>query len=194
MKRTRKHKLDKGMRGWIVNFAVKNHWRVAAWMDVEDLVQEGYLCYAKCLDRYGTDLVQRHFMALVQQSFQNRVHNLAAKRTRTIDAPVASYDAGDVSEVCEGVEPEEGTLATLVRSLPRELSELLQTLLGDARELAEQLPRETTNAWLCRIAGLPAARYDVEAALRRHLDLEESVPVPAGARPLFYVEGRLFER
>jgi hypothetical protein len=40
------------MRGFIVNTAKENYWRVAAWYDLEDLIQDGYMCYYKCRQRY----------------------------------------------------------------------------------------------------------------------------------------------
>jgi len=74
--------LDKGMRGWLVTMARKNYWRVAAWMDLDDLIAEGFLAYAICRAKYDDRVAnKRHFMALVQITFINQITDLANDRT-----------------------------------------------------------------------------------------------------------------
>lgn len=77
---------DKGLRGWIVRTARKHYWRVAAYHDLDDLIQEGLLAYAICRARYR-DKVQnrRHFMALVQVVYMNRITDLANERTKCLE-------------------------------------------------------------------------------------------------------------
>jgi len=91
---------DAGLRGWLKTTAVKEHWRVASWYSVEDLVQDGYVCYCKCRDRYTLAVPQpgdrpdgyahqnlftdqpnekqrKHFMSLVQRAFYNHIYTLS---------------------------------------------------------------------------------------------------------------------
>ena len=190
------------MRGWIVNYARKHYWRVASpAFDLEDLVQEGYICYCRCLEKYGHEIEQRHLMALVKRTFANRVNDLSSvgsknKSVRSTALSDLARDDGEVSvEEIAGVEPEEATFRVLLSQLPRELKELVQTLLSDAKGLEfERQPREPMNAWLCRLAGLPSRRYDVEGTLRRHFGLEESAQVPRGAGEYVYAGGELLTR
>lgn len=49
--------LDAGMEGYIRNLAVREYWRVAGWYGpretgLDDLIQDGYMCFARCRARY----------------------------------------------------------------------------------------------------------------------------------------------
>ena len=203
MCRVSRQRLDKGMNFWIKSYARKHHWRVPGHVSPEDLVQEGYLCYAKCLARYGTVPDQAHFMSLVKSTFANRVNDLSSQSSKNRSVRSTPFSdlalddeegAARIEEVVGSVD-EEATFLTLLGQLPRELRELLDTLLSDARspEFARGR-RETVNEWLCRLAGLPSRRFDVEATLRRHLGLARSEAIPREEGSLFYVDGRLFTR
>lgn len=189
----RTQRLDRGIKGWIVNQARKNYWRVAGWYELDDLIQDAYMCYAKCNQRYPMNLEQRHFMSLVARTFQNHCHTLAARRAQQLDAPVTTRTRqwkadrlSDPDAVLQRAadaygQPEEQTFAALMSSLAPELRELIRILLEDARELPMLRPSdardhegkfrrremETRNDYFCRIAGLPSG-FDVEAALRAH--------------------------
>lgn len=74
--------LDQGLRLWILNTAKKNFWRVAKHYELTDLIQDGYLCYAICLRRYGqTCDGPSHFMSLVKTTYRNFITDLANKRS-----------------------------------------------------------------------------------------------------------------
>jgi len=202
VKRVRRHhRLDKGMRGWIVNHAKRNYWRVASWYDIEDLIQDGFVCYCKCLERYGHLLEQRHFMALVKITFINHIHDLSSQSSKNPSvhtAPISDVMRADCENVNEALDelaapvPEEATFRVLLGQLPRELKELVNTLLNDVQlPEFERLPRETTNEWLCRLAGLPSKRVDVETELKRHFGLLESSPIAKGQGEMLYVDGEL---
>lgn len=173
----RRHRLDKMLKGWIINHAKRNYWRVASWYDLDDLIQDGFVCYCRCLEKYGHIQVQRHFTALVVATFTNHIHDLAAKKTRSAEMSISEYAAADCIDTSEalenlaGVEHEEQTLATLIAQLPAELHELIKVLANDARSfpmLRINGRRETTNEWLCRIAKLDPKLVNVEQQLREH--------------------------
>lgn len=85
---------DKGLRGWIVKTARKHYWRVAAHYELEDLIQEGLLAYAICRQRYRHRVEnRRHFMALVQVVFMNRITDLANERTSGEDIAISQIAA-----------------------------------------------------------------------------------------------------
>jgi DNA-directed RNA polymerase specialized sigma24 family protein len=173
----RRHRLDRRMRGWIVNTAKKQYWRVAAWYDLEDLVQEGFVCAMICQQRYSHIRSQRHFMALVQTTFINHIHTLAKQRTRQLDVPISSEVAERVRDPAEhlvklaGGEEGDQVSLTLLGQLPIELKMLLHRLQTDARLIPmlmhKDRTRETTNEWLCRLIGLPET-IDLELIFHEH--------------------------
>lgn len=171
MKRTvRQHRLDTGMRGWLVNTAKKNLWRVPPWYVLEDLVQEGYICYSNCNVKYGRELKLKHFMALVKVSFINHIHDLANLKTRNISELVVDPE----SAILFRIEPEEATFFTLLKQLPRELQELINILLNDASEIPMMCSgreRETTNDYLCRLIGVDPEHVNLQAVFREHFGL-----------------------
>jgi DNA-directed RNA polymerase specialized sigma24 family protein len=170
----RTHRLDAIMRGWIVNTARKSYWRVAGWYDLDDLIQDGYICYLKCHEKYPAELNRRNFMALVQRTFQNHINKLAITKSRQLDAPLDSLSlAESVEDHLDALslpDHEEQMFNVLVSELPEKFRELVRILMKD-HELAMSRPQstgpETRNAWLCRIAGIDPGT-DVEGVFREH--------------------------
>lgn len=172
----RQQRLDQDMRRWINHTARKNFWKVAGLMDLDDLIQEGFFCYAKCNDRYPRNIAQRHFMALVKTTFENHIRTISAARHKKVDWP---FDSGALLKKpspkqlakieLETAEPEEQTFTTALNQLPSELRNLIRILMEDAKSIPmlTQPRRETRNEWLCRLAGISSER-DIEAELRAH--------------------------
>lgn len=197
----RRHRLDKGMKGWIVNYSKKNYWRVSSpCFDLEDLIQEGYICYCRCLDMYGEKITeQRHFMSLLQITFANHVNQLSQGKTSSYSPVRAKFQEVAISDYKDGeikleelapTEPEEASFMALLGQLPAELKELVSILLSDVSTPMEE--GESINEWLCRLAGLPAKRCNVEDMLLRHFGLLKSEPIPKkGKRAMIYVNGEL---
>lgn len=81
--------LDEGLKRWIYRTAHRNYWRVSRWYDLDDLIQDGFLCYQKCAHKYRRlqrkrkprKDDRRNFMALVKRAYENHIHDLASKRT-----------------------------------------------------------------------------------------------------------------
>src|ERR1700723_269173 len=74
--------LDAGLKGWMVNTARKHYWKVASHYEFEDLIQDGYLCFAKCRAGFkyegGPDFGhnRKTFMAFFQMAFINHITDL----------------------------------------------------------------------------------------------------------------------
>src|SRR6185312_11865843 len=129
--------LDAGMRGWIVRTAKREYWRVAQLCDFPDLVQDGYLCYAKCRRAYldprpdltGTRDEKRWFQSLVKTTYTNHIHTLAAKHKGVSELPASQLAADDSGEDAVWArlpsQPELGTLQALVASAPAEIKQLM---------------------------------------------------------------------
>ncbi len=175
--------LDPSMKGWLVKTAKKNYYRIAGF-ELDDLIQEGLCCFFKCKERYPelrkrfpTKQERRHFMALVQTTFSNRIYDLAKRQSpyveqRILDLAVQTTDdrvgdlAGRESDVWDHIIPsqdEEATAAALLASAPEEITRLLQLLVNDVLSYrrygyGKYARRETNNRYFCRLLRLPLHR------------------------------------
>ena len=175
--------LDLGMRGWIANFARKNYWRVCSWYSLEDLIQDGYMCFAKCRSRYRekfdtdnpTKDQRRHFQALVKTTFSNHISDLALKNRQLPMQPVSALAAVGESDTWFedklSAEAPAATVTALLAGAPAELRALLVALTGDVSECIQRLGgrRETTNEFWCRLVGADPAERDLRRELQEYL-------------------------
>jgi hypothetical protein len=167
--------LDDGMRGHLFNMSRKNLWRLTGY-ELEDLLQEGYLCYYKCRHRYvgqppqkkpngkmrrglpaqnPDKAARKHFMAIVKMAFRNHIYSLASKQAMCVrETLVADLLRDDQPEVklwdhLIPSEPELATTTTLLNTAPREVLQLLGLLLSDALDGYRRLTRRdaTTGKW-----------------------------------------------
>lgn len=187
--------LDAGMRGYIIKTAEKN-WKKIVGCSFDDLVQEGWLVYAKCYMRYvgreptpghtalpliDPDKLQRsHFMSIVQTAFHNHICSLAAKykgysEILACDAVRPDQYEEQFWESVLPLAPEEATAFTLLQSAPSEIKQLFSLLINDALELGSyrrfgkkrRSPRETNNQYYCRLLNL-SPDYDIVGKLEEH--------------------------
>lgn len=145
--------LDDGMQGFIANFARKNYWKVSSWYDLDDLVQDGFMCFAKCRARYvemdnpePTRDDIRIMMARVRTTFERHIIKLAHNKTGgTIAAGVEcsfasmggpDKDFGDEVARIEPAPPGPESVAALLAGAPWEVAELFTILAGDAARAA----------------------------------------------------------
>lgn len=173
--------LDAGVRGLIVNMAKKNFWRVASWYDLQDLIQDGYLCFAKVRNRYPTATDVRHVTALFKTTFFRHITDLANERTQGNEQTISQLVAvpGQEEAVWErliGGQDEEATLKVMLRNAPAELRALYRFLSSEdgRRRLSEPYRwrygvRETTNQYLCRKLGFDANTVNLEEMARNYL-------------------------
>lgn len=178
--------LDTGMRRFLINTAKREFWRVASSYDIDDLIQDGYVCYYKCVKAYPALIVteptkdqRRNFMALVRTAFGNHIINLANKRTKSpsivqsVDSLVEGEELVSSSQM---VSFSEGSFSVLVASAPAEIQALVRLLVSDTESAVEYLKikkgrrwfRETTNEYYCRILGLDPKKEDVVSRVRAY--------------------------
>jgi len=165
-------KLDRGLRGWIVNTARQNYWRVASWYQLDDLIQDGYLCYSKIAAKYETTN-QKHFMALVQRTFSNHITDLARNRGRLNEVPVSELSDSPDTFFDSVMEPhnEAADVAALLLDAPLEALVLLKALSSGFMNTPyrkEDGTRETPNERVCRITGINLSS-DIFDVVRRFL-------------------------
>jgi len=168
--------LDRGMEAWIILTARKNYWRIAPWMEPEDLIQDGYLVWARCRDHYPDIVARSHFMALVKTSFINHITSLARKKFRTpeellVDSSILDLDGfpNSLSMAC----CQEGYLLCVAAQATfpiKAVLELLTTQRG--MKLLRTFPQkrsEGLNRYLCRLIGIDAERFDLPALVEGYL-------------------------
>lgn len=182
--------LDAGLRGFIAATAKREYWRVAGVLDLEDLVQEGYLCYYKCYRRYSDptnrnypkdELTVSWMQAIVGRAFMNRIYDLAAKKRYGFAVNVSELmgveeSSEDFLDRALPVVPEVSTLRMLFALTPWELQELVRLLAGDGKEAlgfkrkARGGTRETTNEYYCRLLGVSPAERNLVQELREYFE------------------------
>lgn len=167
-------KIDNGVRGWIVKTARKEYWRVAAFYDLADLIQDGYLHYCRVVTIYE---VQRNrvrsrarLMGLFKIAYVNHIHDLAKQRTRLLaevkldDLPpltVARFHYGATQELLAGAPP-------LVRLSIAALQDDRVALFMSQPYVRTPSHRETMNERLCHVLGLDARVFDLTGAIRSY--------------------------
>lgn len=153
--------LDDGLRGWIANTARKEHWRMALWYSLDDLEQDGYLCYAKCVRAYPqlasianpTHGERKWFMALVQTSYRNHIMTLAGKfsiaKEDTLPDIAETDDRGGSLEALMSPASEVASILLVLKSAPAEIRDAIDKLLEDGFDggdyLRSQLYKDGTR-------------------------------------------------
>lgn len=184
--------LDKGMRLWICVTARKNAHRIAGY-SVEDLVQEGYVCFYKCYQHYVGKLLrgvdgdyhrylpmggptsdnQKHFVSLVKVAFLNKITSLERKFP-PVETPISAL--GTVEESVESklerlmqaadlVQAESLDAALMLARAPAEIKKLFDLLVKDGLELSGRQ----------RLKG--SRRETTDEKLSRMLGLDGTLPI-----------------
>lgn len=202
--------MDDGARGWLFRTATKNYWRIARWYDLDDLIQDGYVCYCKVLQRYPDATDAPHRMALFKRTYMNWITDLANKRTKSVqetldcDAQSAADLDGPPMSFLAGVPcPQSGMveLDALMASAPEVVRRALALFTTEegrramraAYRLRADGTRETMNDRVCRLLGLAGSTFDVVGAVRQWLGTPASMQVTVdwrGGRREVVVERR----
>jgi len=148
--------LDAGLRGHIVKLAKRNVHKLSAY-DMEDLIQEGYLCFSLVKARYvgkrpkrrpdGTyrrslpakrpdATAKKHFMRLFQRTFHNRIVTLGRKQSKLRELLLNDLIPPEQSEISAWdqllpAEEEQATVLQLLRGAPQEIKQLFALMVDD---------------------------------------------------------------
>lgn len=178
--------LPKNITGWTWNHAKQNYWRVAAFYDFDDLVQDGLMVCYKCLSEYGVPGIEidaPNFMALVKSSFYNHIGDLLRKNRGVVEITIHAGDLSSVLSESDALDrvaiPDdvsEHDFAMLLADLPEHLRAVVELFLKDdtAKQLRKSLrvrlgqPSETMSDRLVKMAGFPTY-LDFETELRAFL-------------------------
>lgn len=164
-------RMDDYLKRWINIHASRNHWRVAHWLDLDDLIQDGYLLWRQVTLRYLETVNQRaHMVAMFQTTFIRHIHALANRRTKSVGEvqidvikPVLALEEADDLEPACLSDDGDGARAIELRGLLAKAPEPLRKLLaffehGDLRPLLHPTRkphgyRETPMHRLARLTG-----------------------------------------
>lgn len=180
--------MDDGAKGWLFRTARKNFWRVADWYDIDDLIQDGYMCYYRVLDRYQDVHDKPHVMRLFQVTYINHIHDLSKKKTKQLDVPLSatlhlhahlnSHDrdySHEYDKVCADAGMIEVPPSCPVSGI---LGKLLAALNSEDEIIKLQSPfrvrldgtRETLNDRLCALIGIDPDNAHLASMLRSYLE------------------------
>ena len=166
--------MDEGARRWLYKYANIQYWRVADWIDFDDLIQDGYAAYCETLVRYPQATERAHIMRLFQLVFRSTIEDRVRANTKQVD------DArSDLVEIFDGeaiLIPDMSGLHALIIKAPQEIKEALALLLDEKsrEELTKPFVkqpngrRETLNERWCRLLGKDSNSIDVVTELRMY--------------------------
>lgn len=167
--------LDDGARRWLVNTARKNLWRVASWYELDDLIQEGYMCWQRGVTKYPNVKNYSVRMGLFKVIFTNHIHTMSTKRTRQIqELGFCDLDEEQFFNIVETRPCEFAELLRCVSEAAGPVGRLIKQLLhGDAITKPHRrwgdLRRELTQEKFCRMLGLPPDAIDLHRMLLDYL-------------------------
>ena len=135
--------LDAGVRGWLVNTARKHYWKVSSWLEFEDLIQDGYFCFAKARARFKYTMEvpdhenRKMFMAFFQMAFINHITDLQkdprSQRQELVAADLSEDQTNAVeSWASSASELGNGSLSLMLSQAPAEILEILKLILIDS--------------------------------------------------------------
>jgi hypothetical protein len=150
--------MDRGARLWMLQYARRSFWKVSSYIDLDDLIQEGYLAWHRVSIRYPDITERKHMMSLFQRTFCNLIVDIAKQRTKEahLNLPFTQEVSDYNSHMFEhGI----STLYVMLQQAPapvRKVMELLATDVGRKKlcslhRMYSDGKRETTNDRLRRL-------------------------------------------
>lgn len=172
---------DEGARRWMIKYARKNLWRVNTICDMDDLVQDGWLCYMVCMRRYPNATNMSHLMRLFQVTFINHIHDLSKYQSRMLSFIDPHAEIEETEKYMDPREAEQGDSYVIPNSAPWYVHAFLRLLCSPEGQRKLRRPyrirlsgvREETHSRLCRMIGadpeqtptLPGALEDYFASV-----------------------------
>jgi hypothetical protein len=166
---------DEGARNWLWKYSRKNFWRVAAWIDFDDLIQDGYAAYFETRMRYPTAVQPAHIQSLFQLVFRSKIEDLVRANTKQVDD--ARSDLVETFDFPSMIASDLSDLRALLIKAPKKVQDAI-ALLHNAETLEEILKplvkyengkRETLNDRFTKFLGLDP-KVDVVGSIRMHFN------------------------
>lgn len=172
--------MDEGARRWMYKTAREHHWRVASYIDLDDLIQDGFLEWHRIVTRYSHIESKAHIMALFKRVFHMRLNDLSNQRTRSVREVLHSdlaMPGANEDQTWEQLLAVYDTDFLFYVEAPKAVRELLKALASDTGiETLRALPRvrpdgtiRTLNEKFCALVGCDPLKDDLVLMLRRYL-------------------------
>lgn len=164
--------MDAGARNWTITTARNNKWRVPDWMGIDDLVQDGYVHWARLLARYPEVVERKHLMALYKTTYTRYLHGLSVQKTLNPEVRLLDVDQWAINEAQAleyRTDPEPFQNPTLVTHAPEPIRGFFSLTPEQLRRPYRRRVtgrRETYNEKLCRHVGV---KCDLLGQLRQYL-------------------------
>jgi hypothetical protein len=164
--------LDQSGTVWLINHAKENLWKVHRWMDLDDLIHDGYLCFALVVKKYPKIKSVAHRFSLFKSTFENYIKNVArAKRYRRGEFNFSMFDDEAVAQI-ENTTPCEYAELLKWFSEADGLAKLaLSAIMNHPKEFRRKRRKrkgkpESLNDLLCRLTGQDPKTVDLHGALK----------------------------
>lgn len=176
------------IKGWAAKTIKKNIWRYDHLHSFEDLMQDAYVCFLVCCERYPRVVEAPHFMALFKTTLRNflcdrSIYNIR-KKAITVDL---EGDALEFADMLIGDLDNGGYLAVLLHEAPPEIKAALEVFMNEEYLHELQKPirtepkglcyRETLNDRLCRLTGIDRS-HDLVSGIQSWL--QSAITMPQG--------------
>lgn len=128
------------IEGWVVNYTKAQFWRLQATMEWDDVMQEAYLVFLRCSNKYPGLQEAKHFMALFKQAWIRQVTDLAYldSRHRVSSTSTEIAEDGYIQEQV-GELDNDGQLSILMRQAPSEVRMVINLFLNAPQEIVDAL-------------------------------------------------------
>jgi len=168
--------MDDGARLWMFKHAQKNFWRVSRFYEFDDLVQDGYMCYAICVNRYKDIKTPEHLMSLFKITYINHIHDLATKQSICAEQPVADLPPQLAERLADLVGAEDvAVLSLMMKQAPEPIKQVLQLFQNEEKLKIlrsafreREGGRETFNERLCKLIGLDPKKNNLPAMIKNY--------------------------
>jgi hypothetical protein len=164
---------------WIYSYSKKNYWKVAGLIDFDDMIQEGYVAFYYCKNRYG-EIDPPHLMAMLKLRFFQFIVDTAKKRTGLAEVhPLDNINENSTEEsVWDKLlgTDELQSIQVLISEAPELIRKVLSLFVTEdtLKELRapykrnQDKTRETTNDRLCRLIGI-TGDVDLVSMIKNYL-------------------------
>jgi len=169
--------MDEGARRWMYKTARKHYWRVSAWYEFDDLIQDGYFWYYSRVKKYPHITEPRHMMRMFQIRYLQHIHELSNKKTKAVaEVHVETVDFSLIESL-----PAQAAIERAIADALVHLRRIISAIIDKPEQLRgypkrECGTRETPNERYCRIAGIPVGN-DVVQQLKDYLQGSVSLAV-----------------
>lgn len=164
---------DQGAVAWMHKYARKHFWRVAAWMDYDDLIQDGYYAWCEVCWRYPHAVDNpAHIMSMFKLCFADKITDLSRGKTKQQDD--ARSDIVDVFDGDAVTMPDPSNFNLLLAKAPKVVKDTIELMTSERMKDELNKPyekqvsgrRETLNERLCKLLNLDPNSIDVVKTTR----------------------------